>query len=98
MSLCKDICFNSTFLSKNTFQVSEMSFCFLDVFFYLFVDLSSCDLTQVPDAAYFMLKSVTVETCDLSNNLIKRIPSKFTTKFPSLTGNFQIKYTMFLPT
>lgn len=49
------------------------------------LDLSSCDLTQVPDAVYFMMKNVAVETCDLSNNLIKRIPSKFTTKFPSLT-------------
>lgn len=32
-----------------------------------------------------MMKNVTLETCDLSNNVIKRIPSKFTTKFPSLT-------------
>ena len=35
-----------------------------------------------------MLKNSTVETCDLSNNLIKRIPSKFCTKLPSLTGEY----------
>jgi len=41
---------------------------------------------KIPDAAYMMLKETVLEKCDLSGNLIKRIPSKFFTKFPSLSG------------
>lgn len=51
-------------------------------------DLSKCGLLKIPDAAYLMLKETVVAKCDLSGNLIKRIPSKFFTKFPSLSGNF----------
>lgn len=45
---------------------------------------------KIPDAAYLMLKQTVVEKCDLSSNLIKRIPSKFFTKFPAITGRSQL--------
>lgn len=41
---------------------------------------------KIPDAAYLMLKETVVEKCDLSGNLLKRIPPKFFSKFPSLSG------------
>ena len=73
-------------IRKNMMWLPFISGVMYVSFVFIFVDLSSCDLTQIPDATYFMLKNVTIETCDLSNNLIKRIPSKFCTKLPSLTG------------
>ncbi|XP_060601694.1 leucine-rich repeat-containing protein 40-like [Ruditapes philippinarum] len=50
-----------------------------------FLDLSKCELLKIPDAAYFMLKDSVINKCDLSGNNIKRIPSKFCTKFTDLT-------------
>jgi hypothetical protein len=52
----------------------------------MFSDLSKCELMKIPDAAYFMLKDSVINKCDLSGNNIKRIPSKFCTKFTDLTG------------
>ncbi|XP_045214384.2 leucine-rich repeat-containing protein 20-like [Mercenaria mercenaria] len=49
------------------------------------LDLSKCELMKIPDAVYFMLKDSVVNKCDLSDNIIKRIPSKFCTKFQALT-------------
>ncbi|XP_050391890.1 leucine-rich repeat-containing protein 20 [Patella vulgata] len=49
------------------------------------LDLSGCQLTQVPDAIYLLMKNTRVEVCDLSGNLIRRIPSKLPTKFPYIT-------------
>ncbi|XP_052762950.1 leucine-rich repeat-containing protein 20-like [Mya arenaria] len=50
------------------------------------LDLSNCELRMIPDAIYFMLKDVELTTCDLSKNSLKKIPPKFCTKFPSITG------------
>ncbi|XP_052268314.1 leucine-rich repeat and death domain-containing protein 1-like [Dreissena polymorpha] len=47
-------------------------------------DLSKCELLKIPDGCYLMLKGVSITTCDLSSNSLKRIPSKFFSKFPLL--------------
>ncbi|BFZ17687.1 hypothetical protein BsWGS_20726 [Bradybaena similaris] len=49
------------------------------------LNLSRCDLTQVPDAVFLLLKNTTLESCNLSQNLIRRIPSKLAVKFSSLS-------------
>ncbi|KAL3875903.1 hypothetical protein ACJMK2_033808 [Sinanodonta woodiana] len=49
------------------------------------LDLSKCDLIQVPDAVYLMMKSVTLRICDLSGNLLQKLPSKFPVRFPDIT-------------
>ncbi|KAK3781516.1 hypothetical protein RRG08_054855 [Elysia crispata] len=48
------------------------------------LDLSGCDLTQIPDAVFLLMRSTELQTCDLSQNLMKRIPSKLPSKFSSL--------------
>ena len=55
---------------------------------FMHTDLSGCDLTQIPEAVFLLMRDTALETCDLSQNLIKRIPSKLPTKFSSLTGLF----------
>ncbi|KAL5017928.1 hypothetical protein ScPMuIL_003650 [Solemya velum] len=49
------------------------------------LDLSACELTQIPQAVFFMMKNTVVKTCDLSHNLLKKLPSKFFIAFPRLT-------------
>lgn len=49
------------------------------------LDLSECELTQIPDAVYVMLKDTTVHSCDLSQNLLQNLPRKFCSKFTNLT-------------
>ncbi|XP_067672389.1 leucine-rich repeat-containing protein 20-like [Haliotis asinina] len=48
------------------------------------LDLSECQLTQIPDAVYLLMRNTELETCDISLNLIRRVPAKFGTKFPHL--------------
>merc|ERR1739846_86831 len=51
------------------------------------LDLSSCKLIQVPDALYFMIeeRNIDITACNLSSNVIKKIPPKFPTKFNMIT-------------
>lgn len=55
-----------------------------------FLDLSECELMQVPDAVYHLMRNTELKTCDLSSNVIKRIPPKFAIKFNFITGNIFI--------
>ncbi|RUS90115.1 hypothetical protein EGW08_002157 [Elysia chlorotica] len=48
------------------------------------LDLSGCNLTQIPEAVFLLMRSTTLLTCNLSQNLMKRIPSKLPSKFSSL--------------
>ncbi|KAH9490043.1 hypothetical protein Btru_035504 [Bulinus truncatus] len=45
------------------------------------LDLSSCQLTSIPDAIFVLMSNIDLRCCTLSQNLLKRIPSKFATKF-----------------
>ncbi|XP_063695483.1 leucine-rich repeat-containing protein 20 isoform X2 [Culicoides brevitarsis] len=51
----------------------------------LHLDLSECQLIQVPDAVYHLMRNTELTTCDLSSNVISKIPPKFVIKFSLLT-------------
>lgn len=48
-------------------------------------DLSGCELMHVPDAVYHLMRNTELTTCDLSSNVIRKIPPKFALKFNLLT-------------
>nr|CAI5833081.1 unnamed protein product [Callosobruchus analis] len=48
-------------------------------------DLSNCQLMQVPDAVYHLMRHTELKTCDLSENDITKIPPKFAEKFNLIT-------------
>ena len=74
-SCCK-MYINKAVYCKNQFQISP-----------LFSDLSGCKLIQVPDALYFMIEERNIEVlaCNLSSNVIKKIPPKLPSKFSLIT-------------
>merc|ERR1711988_1759199 len=41
------------------------------------MDLSGCQLIQVPDAIYFMMKDTQLTACNLSSNVITKFPNNF---------------------
>lgn len=47
---------------------------------------------QVPDAVYHLMRHTELKTCDLSSNVIKKIPAKFSVKFSLLTGKAKAKW------
>jgi len=49
------------------------------------LDLSGCQLIQVPDAIYFMMKEYKLTACNLSSNVITKIPPKFPNNFNLIT-------------
>merc|ERR1711902_336644 len=49
------------------------------------MDLSGCQLIQVPDAIYFMMKDTQLTACNLSSNVITKIPPKFPNNFNFIT-------------
>lgn len=49
------------------------------------LDLSECQLVQVPDAVYHLMRNTELKSCDLSSNVIKKIPPKFAMKFSLIT-------------
>lgn len=49
------------------------------------LDLSDCQLVQVPDAVYHLMRNTILITCDLSFNVISKIPPKFAMSFHLLT-------------
>nr|CAD7458120.1 unnamed protein product [Timema tahoe] len=49
-------------------------------------DLSECQLMQVPDAVYHLMRHTTLKGCNLSSNVITKIPPKFAVKFSFITG------------
>lgn len=49
------------------------------------LDLSDCQLMQVPDAIYFMMKNTKLTACNLSSNVLTKIPPKFPAKFSLIT-------------
>jgi len=49
------------------------------------LDLSNCQLVQVPDAIYFMMRDTQLNSCNLSSNVISRLTPKFPTNFNFIT-------------
>ncbi|XP_022079560.1 leucine-rich repeat-containing protein 20-like [Acanthaster planci] len=48
------------------------------------LDLSHCLLTAFPDAVFHLTRHTTIESCDLSHNLLKKLPAKFAATFVHL--------------
>ncbi|KAK6641756.1 hypothetical protein RUM44_013471 [Polyplax serrata] len=48
-------------------------------------DLSECQLMHVPDAVYHLMRHTTLKGCNLSSNVITKIPPKFAVKFSLIT-------------
>ncbi|KOC66040.1 Leucine-rich repeat-containing protein 20 [Habropoda laboriosa] len=49
------------------------------------LDLSECQLMQVPDAVYHLMRHTELKRCDLSGNVITKLPPKFAVKFSLIT-------------
>ena len=49
--------------------------------FHSFLDLSECQLIQLPDAVFHLMRNTELKSCDLSGNVITKIPPKFALKF-----------------
>ncbi|XP_050429220.1 malignant fibrous histiocytoma-amplified sequence 1-like [Adelges cooleyi] len=49
------------------------------------LDLSECQLMQIPDAIYLLMQNTNLTTCDLSNNVISKLPPKFPERFTAIT-------------
>ena len=52
----------------------------------LFSDLSSCQLVQVPDAIFHLMRETPLTTCNLASNIITKIPPKLAMSFTLITG------------
>jgi len=48
------------------------------------LDLSDCQLTQIPDAIFLLMKNVTLHSCNLANNIITKIPPKLAMNFSQI--------------
>lgn len=55
---------------------------------FFVLDLSECQLMQIPDAVYHLMRHTELKTCDLSGNVITKIPAKFAVKFSLITGEW----------
>jgi len=49
------------------------------------LDLSDCQLMQMPDAIYHLMRNTTLVSCSLADNVISKIPPKFPLSFTLLT-------------
>ena len=54
--------------------------------YLLFSDLSDCQLQQVPDAIFMLMQNTSLVSCNLSHNVINKIPAKLAIKWTLLTG------------
>lgn len=45
------------------------------------LDLSECQLMSIPDAVYHLMRNTVILACDLSSNVLRKIPPKFAIKF-----------------
>ncbi|XP_037046528.1 leucine-rich repeat-containing protein 20-like [Bradysia coprophila] len=51
----------------------------------LTLDLSQCNLAKFPDAVFYLLRDTTLTACDLSSNVLRRIPPQLAFKFSLIT-------------
>jgi Leucine-rich repeat (LRR) protein len=48
------------------------------------LDLSDCQLQQIPDAVFLLMANTTLTSCNLAHNVISKIPAKLAMKFINL--------------
>ena len=53
---------------------------------HVITDLNGCGFAYIPHAVFHILKDTEVQTCDMSNNDLKKIPAKFSKEFPKIKG------------
>ena len=51
----------------------------------LVLDLSHCELMSLPEAVFFILKNIELHEVNLSHNMLKKLPKKFSSKFSAVT-------------
>jgi len=49
------------------------------------LDLSDCQLQQMPDAVFLLMANTSLLSCNLSHNVISKIPAKLAMKFTNIT-------------
>ncbi|XP_034118831.1 leucine-rich repeat-containing protein 20 isoform X1 [Drosophila sulfurigaster albostrigata] len=49
------------------------------------LDLSQCELMQIPDAVYHLMRNTELKTCNFSGNVLKKVTPKFALKFSAIT-------------
>jgi len=49
------------------------------------LDLSDCQLQQVPDAVFLLMQNTSLTSCNLARNVINKIPPKLAMKFSLIT-------------
>lgn len=49
------------------------------------LDLSECQLMSFPDAIYHLMRNTVLVACNLSSNVLRKIPPKFAIKFNNIT-------------
>ncbi|XP_030379622.1 leucine-rich repeat-containing protein 20 isoform X2 [Scaptodrosophila lebanonensis] len=49
------------------------------------LDLSQCELMQIPDAVYHLMRNTELKSCNLSGNVLKTVSPKFSSKFSAIT-------------
>ncbi|UYV60904.1 LRRC20, partial [Cordylochernes scorpioides] len=49
------------------------------------VDLSECQLVSIPEAIYHLMRNTVILNCNLSSNVLRKIPAIFAMKFLSIT-------------
>ena len=54
--------------------------------------LDGCDLRKFPDAIFFFVKDVDLQTTSLANNQLKKIPAKLGLKFTTITCEYILFY------
>jgi len=54
------------------------------------LDLSDCQLQQVPDAVFLLMQNTSLTSCNLARNVINKIPPKLAMKFSLITGQLHI--------
>ena len=59
---------------------------------FLLSDLSDCQLQQVPDAIFMLMQNTSLVSCNLSHNVINKIPAKLAIKWTLLTGEDFLSY------
>ncbi|OXA43881.1 leucine-rich repeat-containing protein 40 [Folsomia candida] len=50
-----------------------------------YLDLSECELMNMPDAVFHLMRNTVIRGCNLSHNVITKIPAKLPLKFSIIT-------------
>lgn len=92
IEICSYLFISDTEVLLYILSITNILYWPLILIHLLITDLSECQLMQVPDAVYHLMRHTELKSCDLSGNVITKIPPKFTVKFSLITGEIYYKY------